>query len=220
MPRHPRDSLFSVSAPRRKPLLAWEPLPYLVVAVLLVATSAIRPESPPWLFWPFTVALVAAIGWVAAGLVRRRRTNPDQWGDLVTLDGIDLVDAPHLEREVRAIAPVADTRRHQPAIELARLHGGADQPAVLVPRASRWLSRRYRIGVQLVGGDRPRHAGFLGDAVDATWRDRLDELAQAGRYARVPARITGAARPFGVELDLSGLERALPPSPANPPQAG
>jgi len=198
-----------VSAPRRKPLLAWEPLPFLVVVVLLIATSAIRPESPAWLFWPFTIALVAAVAWVVVGLVPRRRTNPDQWGDLATLDDLVLVDAPHVDREVRAIASVDDVRRHQAAIELARLHGGADQPAVLVPRANRWLSRRYRIGVQLVGGDRPRHAGFLSDAVDAHWRDRLDALAQTRRYARVPARITGASRPFGVELDLSGLERVL-----------
>lgn len=205
-----------MSAPRRKPLLAWEPLPYLVVVVLLIATSAIRPESPPWLFWPFTIALVAAIGWVVAGLVRRRSTNPDQWGDLATLDGLELVDAPHLEREVRAVAPVADVRRHQPAIELARLHGGPDQPAVLVPRANRWLSRRYRIGVQLVGGDRPRHAGFLGEAIDEHWRDRLDALARRGGYVRVPARITGAARPFGVELDLSGLEQAVPATTSTP----
>ncbi|UOQ89589.1 hypothetical protein MUN74_01330 [Agromyces endophyticus] len=196
-------------APRRKPLLAWEPLPYLVVVVLLIATTVIRPESPAWLFWPFTIALVAAVAWVVAGLVPRRRTNPDQWGDLAALDGLVVVDAPHADREVRAIAPVNDARRHQAAIELARLHGGADQAAVLVPRANRWLTRRYRIGVQLVGGDRPRHAGFLSDAVDAHWRDRLDALAQTRRYARVPARITGSGRPFGVELDLSGLEGAL-----------
>ncbi|GAA1775484.1 hypothetical protein [Agromyces lapidis] len=196
-----------MSAPRRKPLLHWEPLPYLVVLVLLIATGGVRPESPPWLFWPFTVLLVAALVWLVAGLVRgRRRGNPDQWGDLQTIDGLELVDAPRREREVRQVAPVADAHRHQPAIDLALLHGGADQHAVLVPRASRWLSRRYRIGVQLVGGGTPRHAGFLGDAVDATWRELLDALASEGRYVRVPARITGDSRPHGVELDLGGLE--------------
>ncbi|MFE6963548.1 hypothetical protein ACFVAJ_00455 [Agromyces sp. NPDC057679] len=196
-----------MSAPRRKPLLAWEPLPYLVVLVLLIATGGVRPESPAWVFWPFNVLLVAAIAWLVVGLVRgRRRTDPDQWGDLRSLDGLEIVEAPHLERAVRQVAPVADTHRHQPAIDLALLHGGADQHAVLVPRASRWLSMRYRIGVQLVGGGTPRHAGFLGDAVDATWRELLDALAVEGRYVRVPARITGDARPHGVELDLGGLE--------------
>ncbi|WP_022890931.1 hypothetical protein [Agromyces italicus] len=196
-----------MSVPRRKPLLQWEPLPYLVVLVLLIATGGVRPDSPPWLFWPFIVLLVAALAWLIAGLVSgRRRGNPDRWGDLLTLHGIELVDAPHLERAVRRVAPVADTHRHQSAIDLALLHGGADQEAVLVPRASRWLSRRYRIGVQLIGGGTPRHAGFLGDAVDATWRELLDGLATGGRYVKVPARITGDSRPHGVELDLGGLE--------------
>ncbi|MFF2390851.1 hypothetical protein [Agromyces sp. NPDC058104] len=196
-----------MSAPRRKPLHLWEPLPYLVVLVLLIATGGVRPDSPAWLFWPFNALLVAAIAWLVVGLVRgRRRTNPDQWGDLRTLDGLELVDAPRLDRAVRQVAPVADTHRHQPAIDLALLHGSADQEAVLVPRASRWLSMRYRIGVQLVGGGTPRHAGFLGDAVDATWRELLDGLASDGRYVRVPARITGDSRPHGVELDLGGLE--------------
>ncbi|KRC58374.1 hypothetical protein ASE14_17355 [Agromyces sp. Root81] len=194
-------------APRSKPLLAWEPLPYLVVLVLLLLTGLVRPEAEPWLFWPFVLLVTASIAWLLVGLVRgSRRANPDQWGDLTTLEGLELVDAPRVEREVRAVAPVADAHRHQPAIELARLHGGPEQHAVLVPRASRWLSRRYRIGVQLVGGDRPRHAGFLGEAADDRWRELLDGLHERGRYVRVPALVTGASRPYGVELDLSGLE--------------
>ncbi|MBM7831010.1 hypothetical protein JOE59_001715 [Agromyces cerinus] len=195
-------------APRSKPLLAWEPFPYLVVFVLLLLTGVVRPEGPPWLLWPFLAILAAAVAWLIVGLVRgSRRSNPDQWGDLTSLDGLELVDAERVERGVRAVAPVVDEHRHQPAIELARLHGGPEQHAVLVPRASRWLSRRYRIGVQLVGGDRPRHAGFLSGAADDRWRDLLDGLRERGRYVRVPALITGDSRPYGVELDLSGLER-------------
>ncbi|WP_146184942.1 hypothetical protein [Agromyces badenianii] len=195
-------------APRSKPLLAWEPLPYLVVFVLLILTGIVRPDAAPWLLWPFLLLLVAAVVWLVVGLVRGARTaNPDLWGDLASLDGLDIVEVPRVEREVRAVAPVADTHRHQPAIELARLYGGPEQQAVLVPRASRWLSRRYRIGVQLVGGDRPRHAGFLGEAVDDRWRELLDELLERGRFVRVPALITGDSRPYGVELDLSGLDR-------------
>ena len=91
----------------------------------------------------------------------------------------------------------------------ARLHGGADQRAVLVPRARRWLSPRYRVGVQLVGDGRPHHAGFLPDAADARWRDRLDLLRTDGRYVRVPVRINGSNRPFRVDLDLSGLAAVL-----------
>jgi hypothetical protein len=193
-------------APRSKPLLAWEPLPFLVLFVLALAASLVQPDSAPWVFWFVIVIVLAAAVWLAVSLVQAGRpANPDRWGDLSTLEGLELVDAPGVDRAVRSVVPVVDTQRHQPAIELARLHGGAEQAAVLVPRASRWLSRRYRVGVQLVGGDRPRHAGFLGMAAEDRWRDTLDAARTRGRYVRVPALITGAARPYAVELDLSGL---------------
>lgn len=194
-------------APRSKPLADWEPLPYLVLLVLLLLTTVVRPDAPPVFFWGLMVLVVAAIGWLVVALVRSGRSeNPDRWGDLSSLEGLEVVDAPGRERDVRTVVPVEDANRHQPAIELARLHGGAEQHAVLVPRASRWLSRRYRIGVQLVGGDRPRHAGFLGRAAEERWTEVLDDLREQGRYVRVPALVTGASRPHGVELDLSGLE--------------
>jgi hypothetical protein len=136
--------------------------------------------------------------------------NPDPMGDLTSLDGLDLVDAESIGAAVRAVVPVADVHRHQAAIDLARLHGGASQHAVLVPRSRRWLSPKYRIGVQLAGGDRPRHAGYLGDAADARWRDVLDAVAVSrGAYVRVPAVIEGDRRPFRVDLDLSGLPAAV-----------
>ena len=194
-------------APRSKPLTRWEPMPFLVVFVLLLLTGVVRPDGAPILLWVLVALLLASLAWLVVSLVRStRRSNPDQWGDLSSLDGIRLIDAPRREREVRTVVPVDDTQRHQPAIELARLHGGTEQHAVLVPRASRWLSRRYRIGVQLVGGDRPRHAGFLGRASEDRWVELLDGLREDGRFVRVPALITGAARPYGVDLDLSGLD--------------
>jgi len=194
-------------APRSKPLLAWEPLPFLVLIGLLLLTGVIRPEGSPAVFWPFLVLILAACVWLVVSLVRAvRRTNPDRWGDLSTLDGLEVVDAPRREREVRSVVPVDEVNRHQPAIELARLYGGTEQHAVLVPRASRWLKRRYRIGVQLVGGDRPRHAGFLGRVAEDRWVDVLDGLRQRGIFVRVPAIIVGASRPYGIDLDLSGLD--------------
>ena len=194
-------------APRSKPLLAWEPLPFLVLIGLLLLTGVIRPEGSPAVFWPFLVLVLAACVWLVVSLVRAvRRTNPDRWGDLSTLDGLEVVDAPRREREVRSVVPVDEVNRHQPAIELARLYGGTEQHAVLVPRASRWLKRRYRIGVQLVGGDRPRHAGFLGRVAEDRWVDVLDGLRQRGIFVRVPAIIVGASRPYGIDLDLSGLD--------------
>lgn len=200
-------SLKPVSAPRSKPLLRWEPLPFLVLLVLLLLTGLVRPDGPPVLFWLFIALMAGALAWLVVSLVGGdRRANPDQWGDLSSLDGLELVDAPHRPREVRSVATVEDAERHQPAIDLARIHGGSAQHAVLVPRASRWMSRRYRIGVQLVGGDRPRHAGFLGRAVQERWVDLLDGRRRDGVYVRVPARVIGEARAYRVELDLSGLE--------------
>lgn len=193
-------------APRSKPLIRWEPMPFLVVLVLLLLTGLVRPDSAPVLIWGLAVALLASLAWLVVSLVRSTRpSNPDQWGDLSGLDGIDVVEAPRRQREVRAVVPVEDTHRHQAAIELARLHGGAEQSAVLVPRASRWLSRRYRIGVQLVGGDRPRHAGFLRRDAEDRWVELLERLRDRGTFVRVPAIVTGAERPYRVELDLSGL---------------
>lgn len=196
----------SIAARRSKPLLAWEPFPFLVLLVLLLATTVVRPDDAPWAFWPLVALTAAAAVMLVRSLVRSSRpANPDQWGDLASLDGLTLVDAPHVDRKVRTVVPVADVERHQPSIELARLHGGAEQEAVLVPRASRWLSRRYRIGVQLVGGNRPRHAGFLGSGAEERWVELLDGFRARGEYVRVPALVTGASRPYGVELDLSGL---------------
>ncbi|MRX42660.1 hypothetical protein [Agromyces kandeliae] len=199
-----------MSAPRFVHPLRWEPLPYLVLVGLLLLTGVVRPESGLWL-----VALVAAIAvtaaWGVMALLRERRMrNPDPMGDLRSLEGIEVVEAAPVGAEVRTVVPVVDVHRHQPAIDLARLHGGASQSAILVPRARRWLSPRYRIGVQLVGGDRPRHAGFLGEAADTRWRDALDALRTSeGAYVRVPAVIDGDARPYRVDLDLSGLGAAL-----------
>ncbi|WP_438856303.1 hypothetical protein [Agromyces sp. M3QZ16-3] len=193
-------------APRFVSPLRWEPLPYLVLVALLLLTGVIRPDSGGWLV-ALVVAIALTAAWGVVAFVRERRMrNPDPMGDLTSLDGIEVVDAAPVAADVRTVVPVVDVHRHQPAIDLARLHGGETQRAILVPRARRWLSPRYRIGVQLVGGDRPRHAGFLGDAADAGWRDVLDALrVEHGRYASVPALIEGTGRPYRVDLDLSGL---------------
>ncbi|RNB44180.1 hypothetical protein EDM22_17700 [Agromyces tardus] len=192
------------------PLGRWEPLPYLVLVLLLVATSFIRPNSAPWAYWPLVALIVAALAWlVVLTLGERRQRNPDPLGDLTSLDGLELLDAEPVPGEVRAVVPVADVERHQSSIDLARIHGGPEQHAVLVPRARRWLSRRYRVGVQLLGDPKPRHAGFLKPDADDRWRDRLDAARERGVFVRVPARITGASRPHGVELDLTGLDAAL-----------
>ncbi|QTX05066.1 hypothetical protein [Agromyces archimandritae] len=195
------------STPRRRSLLAWEPTPFAVAAAAVVAVSAVPPTLAPWwLFWPvFAVAALALVWLVVAVVMLGRRANPDRWGDLSSLEGLRLVPAEPPARTVRTTAPVDDAHRHQAAIELAVIHGGHAQRAVLVPGARRWLGRRYRTGVQLTGGGMPRHAGFLQPAADARWRGLLGALAHEGAYAEVPATVTGQARPYRVELDLGGL---------------
>ncbi len=198
-----------VSAPRYVSPLRWEPAPYLVLVVLLVLTGVVRPESGAGYLLLVAAIMLAGV-WLLVGILRERRTkNPDLMGDLTDAGALHLVDAPGVPGAHRTVVPVADTHRHQASIDLARLQGGAQQHAVLVPRARRWLSPRYRVGVQLVDGDRPHHAGFLPDDADARWRDRLDGLRAEGRYVRVPARIEGSTRPFRVDLDFSGMGASL-----------
>lgn len=192
--------------PRYKSLLRWEPFPYLVLLALLLATGFIRPDAPPVLLWPFVLGIAASLVWVLVAIrAERRDRNPDAWGNLTGVAGLDLTEVPSASAAVRTVVPVIDTHRHQAAIDLARLHGGAEQQAVLVPRASRWMSMRYRVGVQLVGGDRPRHAGYLPDDAQDRWGGLLEARRVAGGYLSVPAFVLGEARPHRVELDLSGL---------------
>ena len=160
------------------------------------------PDGPPALFWLLVVAVLAALAWLVVSLVQAtRRTTPTS-GRPVDPQGLDLVDAPRREREVRTDVPVEDANRRQPAIEFAR-PTAARQDAVLVPREP-WLSLVPRR--RAAGRRRPASARrFLGSAAQERWVDLLDGLCQQGGYVRVPAMIVGAARPFRVELDLSGL---------------
>ncbi|MET0724786.1 MAG: hypothetical protein ABWY36_00445 [Leifsonia sp.] len=198
--------------PRFKSPIDWEPLSYLVLFVLVVVAGSIRPDVAPIPFWIATALAVAAAVFFVISLVRdvaRNRANPDGWGNLKTLDGLSIVAAEHRDAETRPYIAVADVHRHQSAIDIARARSGDHLRAVLVPRASRWLSNRYRIGVQLVAGDRIAHAGFLPDVADRRWREELGALRDAGAFVSVPARIRGTEKPFTVELDASGLAEAL-----------
>ena len=146
-------------APRSKPLIVWEPLPFLVLVGLLLLTGVIRPDGPVVLLVLFVVVVLAAIAWLIWSLVRAsRRANPDQWGDLTTTDGLEVVDAPGRPRDVRTVVPVEDANRHQPAIELARLYGGAEQHAARAPPAARRRRTAARARSPAGGDWRPRRA--------------------------------------------------------------
>ena len=198
--------------PRYKSLLVWEPFPYILLFVLVVIAGSISPGAAPIAFWIAAVlAGLATVFFIIAFVVTGRggRGNPDAEGNLRSLDGLEIVSAGHDDGETRPFVSVEDARRHQASIEIALAHGGEHLRAVLVPRASRWLSLRYRVGVQLVAGDRIRHAGFLPDTAEQHWVDRLGALRREGAFVSVPARIRGAERPRAVELDVSGLAAAI-----------
>ncbi|MEJ3403361.1 hypothetical protein WDJ51_01320 [Rathayibacter sp. YIM 133350] len=201
-----------MTEPRYKNLLVWEPFPFLVLFVLVVVAGSIRPSDAPVAFWIAAgLTLVATVYFVVAFIVqgRRSKANPDAEGNLRTLDGLTLIESAHNDDEVAPFVAVADVHRHQAAIEVTLTRGGDRVSAVLVPKASRWMGLRYRIGVQLVAGSQVRHVGFLPDQVERRWADQLGELRRANLFAQVPARIRGSARPFTVELDVSGLEDAI-----------
>lgn len=201
-----------MSEPRNKSLLHWEPFSYVLLVVLVILAGSLNPQGAPIAFWIAAVFAAAAtvfflIAFVSYG--RRSRLNPDPSGNLRSLADITLVAAEHVDAETNPSVTVADVHRHQTAIEIVRTHGGEQVRAVLVPRSSRWLSRRYRVGVQLVAAGEIRHAGFLPDAVDERWREQLGALRDDDRYVEVPALIRGSQRPFSVDLDVSGLPAAL-----------
>lgn len=190
--------------PRSKPLLAWEPLPYIVLFVAALALSTARPDSLPVVFWSIAPIAALALVYFILSLARERRlrdSNPNGNGELSSLSGLEI-----LEVEGSPSAPVttvSESGRHQPEIDLIRIHEG--DRAILVPRATRWLGRRYRVGVELVAGERVRRAGFLPEAAEKRFAGVLDGLREHGTYVSVPARITGQARPLGVDLELAGL---------------
>lgn len=201
-----------MAEPRNKSLLVWEPFPYILLIALIILAGSIDPNGaaiPFWIAAAFAAAATVFFIIAFASYGRRSRLNPDPAGNLTRLQGIERLTAGHSDVDGAPVVTVADARRHQQAIEIVRTRGGENATAILIPRASRWLSRRYRVGVQLIGGGEVRHAGFLPDFADERWRDELGALRDSGIFAEVPARIRGSAQPFSVDLDVSGLAEAL-----------
>ena len=193
----------------RKPLWRWEPGPYLLVLILIVITSAIRPDVFPVAYWiAFGITVVGCAGLIVLIVVSfaHRSRNPDAAGILRSLDGIELVPVPGSEVPP---TPVLSTRRHQQAIEAALSWTGSASVAVLVPDATRWLGRRIRIAVHLVAEDRPYHAGFLPDLATVRYNDLLRAQAGVGRYAAVVCRVSGPAGRRRLDVALGELETSV-----------
>jgi hypothetical protein len=189
----------------RKPLWRWEPAPYVLLVVLLLVTGSIRPERLPVVYWVlFVITALVALGLLVL-LIRqsvRGPRNPDSAGILTGLDGLELVQ---LSATAAPPTPVADTARHQAALDTAQARAGSSPIAVLVPDATRWLALRIRIAVHLVAGDRVYHVGFLPDRATERYNEGLHVLAARRAYVCAPSKVTGGSRPFGLELDLGSL---------------
>jgi len=194
---------------RRKPVLRWEPTPYIATLLFIVAGSiALSLTRGLVQTIVFVVCCAAAVALIVVLAVRRpqRTANPDSDGALSTLTGLDLIEAAPTGRATR----VADTYRYQSALSSIGLLGGGAIRAVLVPGATRWLGRELRIGVEIADGDgRAARAGFLPREHDERWFDLLMPLREHDVYVVVPATLVGRERPFTLDVDLGGVEAAV-----------
>lgn len=194
-----------MTSTQRKPLWRWEPAPYLLLILLLIATASVPPGQLPILYWTLVVitAIVAVI-LVALLVVQLRRgpRNPDASGKLSSLGGIELIP---LHATAAPPTPVVGIARHQAAIESARARAGTSPSAVLVPDATRWLGLRIRIAVHLVASERVYHVGFLPERATERYNETLRTLGAQRRFVSVPGTIEGEAAPYAVDVELGAL---------------
>ena len=190
--------------PRRKPFWRWAPLPWLVLFLLMAATSPLYDLHAVGAYLVgIVVTVVYGIALVVALVIGARRRGPNftAEGQLKRLEGLELVES----AGTGSPSTVADVHRHQYAISAAAARGRHGMRALLVPDAGSWLGLRADVAVYLLAGDRFYHAGRLSDHAQVGWQSVLDELRAAGRYAVVPAEVAGAERALTVDVRLDGL---------------
>jgi hypothetical protein len=194
--------------PRRKPFWRWTPLPWLVLLALMLATGTmgdLRLTVAYAMGIGVTVLLAAAL---AIGLVvsaRRRSPNFTAEGRLARLEGLELVHAPATGLPNR----LADVDRHKTSIDAALARSSAPPAALLIPDAGSWWNLRLDVAVYLIADNGFHHVGRLSDRAQVAWQGTLDALRAAGRYAVVPATVTGVERRYIVEVSLDGLKAAV-----------
>jgi hypothetical protein len=193
--------------PRRKPFLRWAPLPWVVLVLLMLATGSLHDAGlEAW----YVVGIVVTVLFAAAlviGLVvaaRRRGPNFTAEGALARLEGLDLIEVPLSGHPIT----VAGVSRHQISIGAALARTTGAPRALLIPDAGNWWNLRSDIAVYLLADDGFHHVGRVGDQAQVAWQAELDALRTAGRYAVVPAEVTGAERSFAVDVRLEGLKVA------------
>lgn len=199
----------------RKPLWRWEPAPYLLLVLLVLATGSVRPTVLPVAYWILLAVTVVAAAVLVTGFVlriARGPRNPDAAGILTSLDGIQLVP---LKPSDAPPTPVIGTQRHQEALYTVHARAGSSPVAVLAPDATRWLGLRIRIAVHLVAADRVHHVGFLSDIATSRFNGGLRTLAAGRRFVSATAKVIGDDRPFALQLDLGGLGDVADPAQAS-----
>jgi hypothetical protein len=192
---------------RAKPLVSWSPFWYLTFFAALLVTSALQQSATPVFLTAVVITALFALALVVGLVVTGRRPpgQRDADGLLRSLDGVRTVES--LGTGSQTV--VADTTRHQGSIAAALALGDNATTAIIVPRATRWLGRRYRVAVQLAAGTRLFHAGFLNDEAQANWDRRLTAAAADGCFLSVPAIVVGSSRPLAVSVDLGGIDDTL-----------
>ncbi|GAA4164434.1 hypothetical protein GCM10022286_26160 [Gryllotalpicola daejeonensis] len=190
--------------PRRKPFLRWAPLPWLVLVLLMLVTGSLHDIGADALY---VVGIVVTVLFVVALIIgitvaaRRRGPNFTAEGHLARLEGLELIEAPAAGHPIT----VADVRRHQISIGAALARSTREPRAILVPDVGNWWNRRSDIGVYLLSDHDFHHVGRIGDQAQVAWQRELDELRAQGRFAVVPAVVTGVAPKFAVDVRLEGL---------------
>jgi hypothetical protein len=190
--------------PRRKPFLRWAPLPWVALLLLMLVTGSLHDMGADAAYVAGIVVTVLFAAALVVGVVvsaRRRGPNFTAEGHLATLEGLDLVEVPATGHPIA----VADVRRHQIGIGAAIARTSGELRALLVPGAGNWWNLRCDVAVYLLSDDGFHHVGRLGDQAQVAWQSELDELGAEGRYAVVPAVVSGAERSFALDVRLEGL---------------
>jgi hypothetical protein len=183
---------------KKLPLWRWDPFLLGVVLVASLVGGIFERLDVPVLSVValavlLTVAAAAAVLLVLPLFVRAMRRDGE--GTLTLGPGVTLTPA-----ETDDVLPVVDGNRYQGSIEAAIAHGTSPFAAVLVPRATAWLGRDYRVAVDLLIGQRVYRAGYLPREIDQRVDAALAPLAKSGHYVTVPASILNQKRPYSLRV--------------------
>ncbi|QWT23487.1 hypothetical protein KPL76_12300 [Subtercola sp. PAMC28395] len=192
------------STPRASlPLWRWDPFLVAVVLGLSIVAGifqriAVPVVSQVMVIVLLVIAVAAALVLLAPFAVPRLRRDAE--GSLTLTERTVLL--PVSESSPRETFPVVDSARYQASIDAAYARSGGPHVAVLVPRATRWLRRDYRVAVDLLIGTRLYRAGFLPQQIDRHLDTRLIGLAERHEFVTVDVLIRQTKRPYSLTVEL------------------